>query len=240
MKKDGVQTCASTICILVVTISYQLAMLLVCLFSLIIRFDFVNKNLGVLKYFTIFGVSMIFLFIAIFLTATFHNNLLDRFLTKLIRIFARFRLIKHPDKAILSMELNAAEYRSCANFLRCNPKLLLFSLLMLIVKLTAKISVTYAVYKALGLSGFGFLDILALQAFLALAVEYVPLPGSVGATEAAFIAINRIIFGHGKLFPALLLSRGISFYVFLIISGIVSLAAHISTILQKPKIETKV
>lgn len=240
MKKDGFSVTESTISILICTVCYQLAMLIVCVVSLIFRFDFVRRNIGVLKYFSVFGVSMILLFIAIFLTATFHKDILDRVLTVFIKFFAKIKLVKHPEKTIEKMEISAAEYRSGANYLKDHPKILLYSLLMLIIKLVAKLSVTYAVYKALGLRNVDYMDIFALQSFLAIGVEYVPLPGSVGATEAAFLAINKIIFGPLMLFPALLLSRGISFYAFLLISGAISLQAHVSGLIRKSRSEAKV
>ncbi len=240
MKKDGFPVSESTICILVGTVCYQLAMLLVCVFSLIFRFDFVRRSIGVIKYFSIYGAAMILIFIAVFLTATFHTDILDRVLRFFIRFFAKLRLIKNPDDSIAQMETLAAEYRSSANYLKNHPKILLYSLFLLIVKLTAKISVTFAVYKAFGLHGVDYMDIFALQSFLSIGVEYVPLPGSVGASEAAFLAINGVIFGPLTLFPAMLLSRGISFYAFLVISGLVSLQAHFSSLLRKPKSEAKV
>lgn len=240
MKRDGFSVSESTICILVTTVCYQLAMLIVCAVSLIFRFEFVSRSIGVIKYFSIYGAAMILLFIAVFLTATFHTDMLDRILTVFIKFFAKLKIIKKPEVTIAQMETHAAEYRSSASYLKNHPKILLFSLLMLTIKLTAKISVTFAVYKAFGLYGFDYIDIFALQSFLALGVEYVPLPGSVGASEAAFLSINGVIFGQLTLFPAMLLSRGISFYAFLVISGLVALQAYISSLIKKSKCKAKV
>jgi len=72
------------------------------------------------------------------------------------------------------------------------------------------------------------LDILSIQALLAIGIEYLPIPGSVGAAEAGFYAVNSLIFGKAKLMSAILLTRGISYYAYLIISGIVSIFAHIA------------
>ena len=63
-------------------------------------------------------------------------------------------------------------------------------------------------------------DVLALQAILSLAVTAVPLPGSVGASEGSFLVLYRTLLGAGQSFSVMLLSRGISFYAMLCISGL--------------------
>ena len=63
---------------------------------------------------------------------------------------------------------------------------------------------------------------LAMQAILSLAVTAVPLPGSVGASEGGFMALYGPLFGAGQTFSIMMLSRGISFYGFLVISGLVT------------------
>ena len=63
---------------------------------------------------------------------------------------------------------------------------------------------------------------LAMQAILSLAVTAVPLPGSVGASEGSFISLYRPILGGGQVFPVMMLSRGISFYALLAVSGAVT------------------
>ena len=108
-----------------------------------------------------------------------------------------------------------------------NPRVMLIAFLAVLIQIVSRLAVSYAVYKAFHLSGYDLIDIIALQAFLFLGVEYLPLPGAVGAAETGFLAINRVIFGADKVVPAMLLSRGISFYAFLIISGCVTIGIHL-------------
>ncbi len=89
------------------------------------------------------------------------------------------------------------------------------------VQLTALYLVPYWACRALGLS-VQIKDVLALQAILSLAVTAVPLPGSVGASEGSFLALYRTLLGTGQSFSVMLLSRGISFYAMLCISGLVT------------------
>lgn len=67
------------------------------------------------------------------------------------------------------------------------------------------------------------LEFLAVQAILSLAVTAVPLPGSVGASEGSFMILYSGMVAADHLFPMMMLSRGISFYGFLAVSGAATL-----------------
>jgi hypothetical protein len=57
-----------------------------------------------------------------------------------------------------------------------------------------------------------------------------PLPGAAGVTEGCFLYMFSGLFGEELVKPALLLSRGLTFYAVLVVGGIVTLATHILSI----------
>lgn len=227
MKRDGLDLSSSTLSIMVATIAYQVGMLLLCIVSLMFRFNLISQNLGAIKYFSILGVSIIVIVISIFVATTFHSTFLESLSSGVVSLLSKLRIVKKREELAEKMRSGISEYRNGALYLKRNPKILLISLAGILVKIVARLSVAYAVYKAFSLSGFSYFDILALQILLAVGVEFMPLPGAVGATEAGFLAVNSRIFGAEKLMPALLLSRGISFYAFMIISGLITLLGHV-------------
>ena len=79
--------------------------------------------------------------------------------------------------------------------------------------------VPYLVYRALGLSGIGVWQIMGLQLILLVSSDMIPLPGSVGVSESLFLVLYDAIFGKTLLYSAIMLCRGISFYLLLIVSG---------------------
>ena len=58
------------------------------------------------------------------------------------------------------------------------------------------------------------------------AVEMLPLPGAAGVTEGCFTYMFMSIFTAELVKPAMLLSRGLSFYLLLIMSALVTFVAH--------------
>ena len=132
------------------------------------------------------------------------------------------------------MEKQMEEYRRGADCVRRNPALVPALLGLTFCQLTALFSVPLVVYHAFGLTGSGALDIIGTQALVTLAVASLPLPGAVGASEGGFVAAMKLFFGAGLVTPAVLVSRGISFYSFLLLSGCVTLLVHLRTRNRQP------
>ena len=228
MTKEGIDFGDSSLCIMLISISYQIGIVLICLFSLLVKFGFIVQNLGAVKYFSILGAIVNILIVGFFISTTFHNGFIEKVISFAIMVMTKLKLVGDPEKKICQIKVQLEKYREGASYIKSNPKVILITLASIILQILTRLSIAYVVYKAFGLHGFSYLDIISLQAFLTLGVEYLPIPGSVGAMEAGFYTVNRIIFGAEKLMPAMLLTRGISFYSFLVISGIVSVLAHIS------------
>ena len=81
-------------------------------------------------------------------------------------------------------------------------------------------SIPYLVYLSFGLNGANFFQFISLQAVLYISVSAIPLPGAVGVSEGGFLSIYKLLFPTELLTSAMLLSRGVSFYLFVVISGI--------------------
>ena len=61
-----------------------------------------------------------------------------------------------------------------------------------------------------------------------------PLPGAVGAAEGAALHAFSLFFGPALVTPAVMVSRGISFYSFLLLSGLITLCVHIAVRRRAP------
>ena len=96
-------------------------------------------------------------------------------------------------------------------------------------------SVTYWTYRALGFSQYNILRLTSLQSVLYATVSGIPSPGAVGVTEGAFTEIFRNIYPENIMSSAVLLNRGINFYLFVLVSGIVTIISHMKS--EKDNVE---
>ena len=150
---------------------------------------------------------------------------------KLLRFFinlcCRIRLVKSGEATLQRGLRELADYRKHARIIQKNPRLFLRVLCISMLQMTFLSLVPYCVYRALGFAGYTPGEVITCQSILTLSASAIPTPGAVGAAEGGFLFAFRHIFGPENIKTAMLLSRGISLYLFLIVSFIVCMAVQI-------------
>ena len=142
----------------------------------------------------------------------------------IMTVLEELRFLKNREAIQTELELSMDLYRDAAAHLRRAPGVMLGAAGIMLLRRAALFSVTYCVYRAMGLVGSDWLAIAALQAVIALAADMLPLPGGMGITEALFARVYGALFG-ALLVPGMILSRGIGHYAQLLLCAVVSLAA---------------
>lgn len=229
MTKNGVSAAHGALNMMLIAVCYQVTALLYGAVTSV-AMPWLIPSMGVgMGLLLLFGAAVMLTLTALMLSFLFLPNAARRLSTWVLNLGAKLRFVK--DRAALEMKLERQmeEYREGAACIRSNPGLVPPLLLLNFLQLTAIYLVPYTVYRAFGLSGHGVFELVGAQALLTLAVSALPLPGAVGATEGGFIRSFAIFFGPSLVTPAVLVSRGISFYAFLLISGCTTLAVHFST-----------
>lgn len=80
-------------------------------------------------------------------------------------------------------------------------------------------SIPFLVYKAFGLHDKTLIYFVGMEAFLYASVSCMPMPGAMGAHESVFMYLFATLFTVSMITSAMIVSRGISFYLFVLISG---------------------
>ncbi|HHQ5518455.1 TPA: lysylphosphatidylglycerol synthase domain-containing protein, partial [Clostridioides difficile] len=159
----------------------------------------------------------------------FSKKLVNNFIISITNLLGKLRIIKDVESSRKVIISQIEEYVKGAQYIKQNPKLVVQILVITIVQITAMFLVPFFVYKAFHLSTYTVFEILAIQSLLNIAVSSLPLPGAVGASENSFMTLFKIFFPGHLLVPAMLLSRGISFYAFVAISGLICIVVHVKS-----------
>ena len=234
MSRDGVPAAHGALNMMLIAVCYQVVVIGYALAVALLRFDLVANLGGGLGLLLLFGAVVNGALTAGMLCLMFLPNAARRLTGGVLSLLVRVRLVRRPEEAREKLEKQMEEYRRGADCVRRNPALVPALLGLTFCQLTALFSVPLVVYHAFGLTGSGALDIIGTQALVTLAVASLPLPGAVGASEGGFVAAMRLFFGAGLVTPAVLVSRGISFYSFLLLSGCVTLLVHLRTRNRQP------
>ena len=219
MHKDGIKYTNATISILLQSFAYLTMMALLGLLGYIINYDYIS-NLGFIEYFFFIGVLVNAVIIAITLFAMFSRKTLQRLINFIYKIFKAV----NEEKANVfkeKLDIQLEEYHESAKVVVNNRGLMLKTFYTSTLQLISYHSVGFFVYLALGIKGLSYIKITSLQSFLYLSVSILPLPGTVGVNETGFSLLYNPIIAKNYVDSAMLLSRGISFYLFVLITGII-------------------
>lgn len=227
MSRDGVPTAHAALNMLLLAVSYQVSALACCILTLALQPGLVSAlgtSWGLLL---LYGGGVMAVLTAGMLCLMFLPGAAKKLAGWALGALCALRIVKDRPAAEEKLERQLAEYRRGAECVRTNPGLAAAVLGLTLVQLTALFSVPFAVYRAFGLSGHGAWELIGAQALVTVATSALPLPGAVGASEGAFVRSFRPFFGAALVTPAVLVSRGISFYAFLLLSAGVTLAVHL-------------
>ena len=221
MHKDNVSYMNATISVLTQSVSYLTIMVILGILGYIVNFKYIS-NLGFFEYFFFIGVIANSAIITFTLITMFSKRLSKKALDFIYKIIDKFNHDK-ADKFKEKFTIQLAEYHDSARFLINNKKTVFKTLLTSTCQLISYHSVAFFVYLALGVKHLNYLKITSLQSLLYLSVSILPLPGTVGVNETGFAIIYNPIISKNIVDSALLLTRGISFYFYVVVTGIVIL-----------------
>ncbi len=226
MNKAKINLSYSSLNLLIITVIYQIMMMLYGGVMFLLNHEFILTNLHRIKYFLVFSVTINSLLTIGILLAMFSKKFIYQLIYHVTKWLAAIRLFKNVGQTREKLEASVKEYTKGAEYIKTQPLLVLRVVITTTIQLTASYLVPYFVYRAFHLDEYTLLQILSLQSLVSLAVSSIPLPGAVGASENAFMSTFKLFFASNLIIPAMLLCRGISFYAFLIISGIISIIVH--------------
>lgn len=237
MKKDKIKIGYSTLIMLLITIAYKSVLVLLALGFLIFNFDTVAMYAGDMKWLIVLGFALNLIFIALLLLV-FIKPIWARALgIKVVDLLTKLHIMKRRNKEKYTEKLIRIcdTYAMGADYIKKNLSVVFHVFLMTAVQRICLFSITWIIYKAYGMNETSYIDIITIQIMIAIAVEMLPLPGAAGISEGCFLLAFTEIFTLDRVKPALLISRGLNFYLILLIGAVVTFAAHIINMKREKK-----
>ena len=235
MKKDKVPISTSSIAVLLITAIYKLVLIVLGIFALIFNTRLIVSNGTVFNIIFAFGMLMNFLIIFGCLFLMFSKKLVKKISKKTVKLLAKLRISKSPEKLLEKIERHLEDYAKGAKYIKENMSLSIRVFILTLIQRVAMFSIGYFVYKALGQNTYNYFDIMFIQVAIALAIDSLPFPGGIGISEVMLTMIYTKIFGEELGLPAMLLTRIVSYYFILLVSGVTTMVNHIVVIKKENK-----
>lgn len=226
MKKDKLPVPVTTLVLMIVTITYKAVLVfigvLVCLFGR----NFLRGYLGNLMWVFYLGVALNVFCVTLMLVLVFAPGLAKWIMVKGLKLLEHFRFL-HPKRSRLEkLEQSMDLYHETAAFWAEHKAIIANVFFITLVQRVILFTVTYWVYCSLGFHTYDIFTITILQAVISVSVDMLPLPGGMGISETLYMAMFVPVFGE-VLLPSMLLSRGIAYYGQLLLSAVMTCAAHL-------------
>ncbi len=218
MYKDNISVANSTLTFLINLSCVQIVTISLALFSIFFNYKYMNKALA---WCFVIGVGLNLSALILLLISILSKRMTKGLINIVVKILKFFKF-KNIEEKQEKLEKELSKYQSSASYIKNNKRVVIRTLLTTYAQYIIFYSITYWVYRSFGLSQHNIFEITTMQSLLYATVSGIPSPGAVGVSEGAFIAIYSTVFLENMLKGAMLLTRGVNFYLFVILSSIVS------------------
>lgn len=225
MHKEKIAVANSTLALLVHLTSFQIVTITLGILSTILHFEIVKSGL---IYLVVLGILLNSTALTLLAISIFSKRLSKGLINFAVKVLRFFR-IPNIERKQESLEKELEKYQESAVYIKEHKKLMIKTLVTTFIQVIIYYSIPYWVYLAFGFTGYNFFQIVTLQAMLYATVSGIPSPGAVGVSEGAFIEIFKGVFPATMMNSAILLNRGASFYLFVIISAIITTITALKT-----------
>lgn len=218
MSKEKISGPNATLALLIQLCGFQIGTILLGVTCAIINPHILNRDI---LWLYILGISINVIALTVMLIGVFSKKLTEKMVNLFINILKFFRFNKLDSKKD-KIEESLHKYNESSNYIKSHKKEFVKSVLRVFIQIIFYHLIPFCVYKAFGLSNCNIFKLFTMQAVLYSTVSSLPLPGAVGISEAVFISIFHPVFGKKLIKSALILNRGINFYLYLLLSLIVA------------------
>lgn len=217
MYKDKISVANSTLALLINLSSMQIITISFALISLMFNYEYLNKALII---FFIIGITLNLTALALLIIGIFSKRMSKGLINIAIKILKFFK-VKDIENKQEKLENELTKYQYSAKYIKSNKMLILKILITTGIQFILYYSINYWTYCSLGFSESNIFEIITMQSVLFATVSGIPSPGAVGVSEGAFMEIFKNVYPQNMINSAVLLNRGVNFYIFVILSSIV-------------------
>ena len=227
MRKNRISTAKASLVLMIITVEYKFVLVFAGLVMTAFGQSFLMARPYEIRAFFYLGLVLNVVCVTGMVMLLLFPNLVRGLLRIFFRILAKLHIVRLEQG--LKKRLNRALeiYQDAAEYLSSNKKAILNTTIVSFIQRFLLFLVTYVVYRSLGFSGEHMIKIVFLQAIIAIAVDMLPLPGGMGISEHLYLMIFTPVFIDAEMTTAAMtLSRGFSYYILLIVSGLITFAVH--------------
>lgn len=229
MKRQNINIPTATIILMLVTIEYKFVLVFIGLALALFGQGLVQTLTREAQFYLYLGLGLNVFCVTFMSFLVFLPDTASYLITKGFLLLQKLHIMKNKNNRMERLQASMDRYKRASVFLKDNKMVIFNTTLITFVQRILLFLVTYVVYRSFGLNDMSAVTMTLLQAAISVSVDMLPLPGGMGISERLFLQIFSPIFGSTALtLSGMLMSRGISYYMLIIISGIITCITHLT------------
>ena len=240
LHKENIKIHDATNIVIQFYIIFQIALVFLSTTAIVLNrcFHMFTQN-TVLRNFVIIGYIINFLILIFLFFISFNNKFNEKIISWIIKILAKLNIVKDKEKTFEIWKEKCKNFYISAHKLKENPKSLIIGVILQLIQLLFCYSVPIIVVHAMKIpSNLNIFNTLVASAYIFLVGCYIPIPGGTGGMEFGFMGFFGNFISKGTLSSATILWRFITYYLPVIIGGIVFNYKQTKKIKRKHKNES--
>ena len=219
MTKENISGAKATMALLVQLCGFQISTISLGIICAIMNPSILQSGFAWLY---LVGLAINGFALMVMLICIFSKKLTKKIVNFFIKILKIFK-VKNLDAKKIRIEEGLEKYDESSIFIKSHKMEFVKAILRVFIQICFYYSIPFFVCKAFGIEKHSFFQVFTIQAVLYTTVSGLPLPGAIGISESVFLSLFGKIFGSKLLSGAMLLSRGITFYWYVIVSLVIVL-----------------
>ncbi len=229
MRRQNIDIPTATIILMLVTIEYKFVLVATGVGLAIFGQGLISTLDAEVVFFLYLGIALNVFCVAFMSLLVFLPDTAKFLIVKGYEFLKRIHVLKEKNNRAERLDKSMDKYKDASKYLKANKKAVFNTTLITFLQRFFLFFITYVVYVAMGYSEEDWLTITLLQAIVSVSVDMLPLPGGMGISERLYLLIFAPIFGGVATATAsMMVSRGFSYYVLVVVSAIISMITHIT------------
>jgi len=226
MIRDGIPTGIATATLVLNLTMYTISLIVLGIIAVVIS----PTAFAEFSRFSQFLISLGFITLSILTLVFFvlmkNEELIFKPLSKTISFLYDKKLIKEKERKLSRIEKISNDYKMCSDMISARKSVLFSAFLWNLLQRASQLLVPMFIFASLGGDKFKWAEVFSKQCLITVAYNFIPIPGGMGISDYLMIDGFSRVMGEQTAYTVEMISRGITFYLCVSVSGIITLIGY--------------
>jgi len=225
--RDGIPAGIATATLVLNLMMYTVSIIVLGIISILLSpkalFEFSDFS----RFLIILGFVTLSVLAFVFFILLKKEDLIFKPLLKLISFLYNKKLVKEKEKKLAKIEKIRNDYRLCSDMISGKKKTLFFAFIWNFIQRASQIVVPMLIYVSIGGEVSKMTQVFSKQSLITIGYNFIPIPGGMGISDYLMIDGFSRLMNEQMAYTVELISRGITFYICVSISGLITLIGYL-------------